>query len=119
MSATLVRPPDDLRVLNGAAPERSLQQRFDALAEANRIRTARARMKVEMKAGRKAASQILADPPEYVATMKVFNLLLAIPKHGRVKTNKILGRCKISPAKSVGGLTERQRQDLLRHLHGR
>jgi hypothetical protein len=43
----------------------------------------------------------------------VFDLLLAVPKYGRVKVNKILGTCKISPSKTVGGLSERQRRELV------
>jgi hypothetical protein len=30
-----------------------------------------------------------------------------------VKVNKILGQCKISPSKTVGGLSQRQRGELV------
>ena len=96
-----------------AAPERSLDQRMEALKRANDIRTARAKLKKDLKAGRSTIHSILLDPPEYVMTAKVFDMLLAVPKYGRVKVNKILGQCKISPSKTVGGLSERQRRELV------
>jgi hypothetical protein len=51
--------------------------------------------------------------PQYLETMKVFDLLLAAPKYGRVKTNKILVQCRISPSKTMGGLSERQRNEIV------
>lgn len=100
----------------GAAPERSLAQRLDALKRANDIRTRRARLKRELKAGRVQIQGILLDPPDYVQTAKVFDLLLAVPKYGRVKANRILTQCRISPSKTIGGLSERQRDELVSHL---
>jgi hypothetical protein len=100
----------------GAAPERSLAQRLDALKRANDIRTRRARLKRDLKAGRVQIQALLLDPPEYVLTAKVFDLLLAVPKYGRVKANRILTQCRISPSKTIGGLSERQRSELVSHL---
>ena len=56
------------------------------------------------------------DPPEYVQTAKVIDMLMAVPKYGRVKTNRILTNCRISPSKTIGGLSERQRSELVSHL---
>ena len=99
-----------------AAPERSLDQRMEALGRANDIRTARAKLKKDLKAGRASINGILLDPPEYVMTAKVFDMLLAVPKYGRVKTNRILNQCRISPSKTIGGLSERQRTELVSQL---
>jgi len=96
-----------------AAPERSLDQRMEALKRANDIRTARAKLKKDLKAGRATIHTILLDPPEYLLTAKVFDMLLAVPKYGRVKTNRILNQCRISPSKTIGGLSERQRTELI------
>lgn len=101
------------------APERSLQQRMDALRHANEIRSYRAQVKREMKAGRRTIVDELVRVDELMATMKVFDLLLAVPKVGRVKVNKILQRERISPSKTVGGLSERQRLALVAALGGR
>ncbi|MEA2445149.1 MAG: hypothetical protein QOJ12_2441 [Thermoleophilales bacterium] len=100
----------------GTAPERSLTQRMDALKRANEIRTQRARLKRDLKAGRTLIHGLLLDPPEWLATAKVFDLLLAVPKYGRVKVNRILTQCRISPSKTIGGLSERQRNELVSYL---
>ncbi len=96
-----------------AAPERSLVQRMDALQRANDIRSRRAQLKRDLKAGRQPIHELLLSPPEYLETAKVFDLLLAVPKYGRVKVNKILTHCRISPSKTIGGLSQRQRAELV------
>lgn len=113
LAAQMPAPPVKISV---AAPERSLDQRMDALKRANDIRTARAKLKKDLKANRASINTILLDPPEYVLTAKVFDMLLAVPKYGRVKTNRILNQCRISPSKTIGGLSERQRTELISQL---
>ena len=99
-----------------AAPERSLVQRMEALQRANEIRTKRAALKRDLKAGRSNIHVLLLEPPEYIETAKVFDMLLAVPKYGRVKVNKVLQVCRISPSKTIGGLSERQRAELISML---
>ena len=101
---------------SASAPERSLDQRMDALKRANDIRTARAKLKKDLKAGKANIHALLLDPPDYVLTAKVFDMLLAVPKYGRVKANRILNQCRISPSKTIGGLSERQRAELVSQL---
>src|SRR5437763_6014238 len=96
-----------------AAPERSLVQRMEALQRANDVRSRRAQLKRDLKAGRQPIHELLLKPPEYLETAKVFDLLLAVPEYGRVKVNKILTQCRISPSKTIGGLSERQRRELV------
>ena len=69
---------------------------MDALQRANEIRTRRAQLKKDLKGGRVS-----------------IHMLLAVPKYGRVKANKILQQCRISPSKTIGGLSERQRTELV------
>lgn len=110
-------PPSQNTVTkHSAAPERSLNQRLEALDRANRVRTRRAQLKKDLKAGRESIHRLLAEPPDYVETAKVFDMLLAVPKYGRVKVNKVLTQCRISPSKTIGGLSERQRDELVRLL---
>lgn len=97
-------------------PERDLAQRMKALKHANEIRTSRAQLKRDLKAGRRSIHNLLLAPPDDVETMKLFDLLLAVPKYGRVKTNKILQVCRISPSKTVGGLSQRQRSEIVSML---
>ena len=112
-------PPSNTATKSSAAPERSLTQRLDALDRANAVRTERAKLKRELKAGRATIDRLLTDPPPFVETAKVFDMLLAVPKYGRVKVNKILTQCKISPSKTVGGLSERQRRELVAFMRRR
>jgi hypothetical protein len=98
------------------APERSLKQRMEALGEANRIRTRRAQLKRDLRAGKVNINVLLLSPPDYIATAKVSDMLLAVPKYGQVKVNKILQQCRISPSKTIGGLSQRQRAELVSHF---
>jgi hypothetical protein len=86
---------------------------MDALQRANAIRTRRAQLKRDLKAGRVSIDRLLSEPPDFVETAKVFDMLLAVPKYGRVKANKVLQQCRISPSKTIGGLSERQRNELV------
>jgi hypothetical protein len=97
--------------------ERSYNQRMDALARANEIRIKRSQLKRDLKSGRRSIHGLLVDPPEFVETAKVFDMLLAVPRYGRVKVNRILAHCRISPSKTIGGMTERQRAELLSQLY--
>ena|ERR671935_349781 len=106
-------PATNTAMKHSAAPERSLMQRMDALQRANEIRTRRAQLKRDLKAGRVSIHSLLKNPPDFVETAKVFDMLLAVPKYGRVKVNKILQQCRISPSKTIGGLSERQRTELV------
>jgi ribosomal protein S13 len=99
-----------------ATPERSLDQRIDALNRANEIRTLRAQLKRDLKAGTASIQALLLDPPAYLQTAKVLEILLALPKIGKVKATKILDSCRVSPSKTIGGLTDRQRAELAARL---
>jgi hypothetical protein len=95
------------------APLRSLDQRMEALKRANDIRVRRAKLKKDLKEGHVRIETIVLDPPEYVSTAKVFDMLMAVPKLGRVKAARMLNQCRISQSKTVGGLSERQRAELV------
>ena len=98
-------------------PERNLDQRMDALRAANEVRALRAQLKRDLKAGRVSIGPLLLDPPPYLETAKVFDMLLALPKYGRVKATKILQSRQVSPSKTFGALSERQRAELAERLH--
>lgn len=98
------------------APERSLKQRRDALKTANEVRVKRAALKRDIGGGRVAGEEVLADPPEYALTMTLWDLVMAMRKYGRVKTNKVLTTCRVSPSKTIGGLSDRQRAEVVRML---
>lgn len=100
-------------------PDRTLDQRMEALAKANEIRVARAKLKIDIKRGRVNALNVLLDPPAVFATMRVTEVLLAMPKIGRVKANRLLRTARCSPSKTLAGLSDRQRGELVGLLRRR
>ena len=94
-------------------PTRSLDQRMEALTRANHIRVRRAQLKRDLKAGRAHIADLLSEPPDEVLTAKVYDMLMAVPRLGRVKATRLLTQCRISQSKTVGGLSDRQRGELL------
>ena len=108
--------PASVDTASAAVPARSHEQRMRALRRANEIRSARAKLKRDLKAGKAQIEKLLLDPPDFVLSAKAFDMILAVPKYGRVKANKILTQCRISPSKTIGGLSERQRAELVPFL---
>jgi hypothetical protein len=96
-------------------PER-LQQRLDALARANEIRIQRAQLKRDLKGSRKAIEDVLSHPPDYLTSATILDLLIWTPKRKRIKASRVLRRCQITPSRTVGALTERQRHIILDEL---
>lgn len=102
-----------------SAPSRSIEQRMDALRRANEIRTTRAHWKIAVKRREIDPLDVLEEPPAEFETAKVIDVLLAMPKIGRVKANTLLRRAAVSPSKTLGGMTDRQRHELVSMLRWR
>jgi hypothetical protein len=96
--------------------ERTADQRIQALQIANEVRSRRSALKRDLKAGRQSAVLLIADPPAWLQSMKVLDLLTAMPRVGRVKAARVLRATAVSPHKTVAGLSERQRGELVRAL---
>ena len=84
-----------------------------ALQRANEIRIGRARLKRELASGRVRIGEVIDRPPEVATTAKVYDLLLALPSVGPAKASRSLSQCRIAPSKTFGGLSERQRLELI------
>jgi hypothetical protein len=105
-------------------PSRSLEQRYAALASANRIRSLRAERKATWKGmtfdeAVEDLVALLVEPPDWVATWRIYDALLALPKMGPAKAGLTLSHTHVSPVKTLGGATVRQREDLERELLNR
>lgn len=99
--------------VSGQAPERSLDQRMEALHRANEIRSQRALLKKGLKDGSVRIRDVIAEPPKFIETAKVMDILMAVPRCGKVRATKYLNQCRIAQGKTIGGLTDRQRDELL------
>ena len=96
-----------------------MEQRRQALKRANVVRTRRANLKREVKAGRTRIEALLLNPPDYLQTAKVHDFLMEVPKYGRVKTSRVFKACRVSPSKTFGGLSDRQRREMVDYLTSR
>ena len=106
------RPVSEGRAGAGV-PGRSREQRLRALEQANEVRTARAKLKRELASGKIELVQILAEPPACVRTARIRDVLLVLPKIGSVRAGRILAQCRIAHSKTLGGLSDRQRGELI------
>ncbi len=97
-------------------PKRSAGQRREALALANQVRSERAALKAALKRGAVSIATVLSDPPQYLTSAKVTEVLLALPGYGPKKISRLLERCQVSPRKSIEGLNDRQRGELIKAL---
>ncbi|MCA1680619.1 MAG: hypothetical protein LC777_17525 [Actinobacteria bacterium] len=73
-------PPDDDR---RAPPRRAPPPQSPAQRD-------RAQLKRDLKQGRCSIDAVLSDPPSFIATAKVIDILRAMPGYGPVKANKII-----------------------------
>lgn len=95
------------------------EQQLYALGVANRIRSHRARFKKQLKTGERSLQDVLdqiLQPGPLMESMKVRELLIAVPMMGPTKADKILRKCNMTPAKRLSGLTGRQRIQLVQEL---
>ena len=99
-----------------AVPQRLAEQRRQALQKANAIRSRRAQLKKDLVAGSIRIDKILAAPPEFAKTERLSVLLLAVPGYGRARVSRLLTRIRISDSKTLAGLSDRQRAELIRHF---
>ena len=95
------------------APERTVDERRNALEEANRVRFARAATKRDLKNGDLDVYDLLMDPSEELRGAKVEEMLLAMKGMGRIKVTRVLREAGISRSKTLVGLTHGQRDRLL------
>jgi hypothetical protein len=84
----IVRRQDPLE--HRSTPERSLDQRMDALSRANEVRALRAQLKRDLTARRVSIGALLVDRPRTWRPRKVFDMVLALLWVGSVKPTKIL-----------------------------
>lgn len=98
-----------------ALPTLTPEQRAEALAKAAAARSARARLKAELKDGSVTLAQVLerAKSDELVAKTKVEAVLVSLPGVGKVRAQQAMEQLGISPTRRLAGLGDNQRAALL------
>lgn len=94
-------------------PELDPEQRRAALDQAAAARRTRAELKARVKAGELPLGAVLSSDDEAVRSLKVSDLLAALPGIGPVTAARWMERLGIAPSRRVRGLGARQRERLL------
>ena len=84
-------------------------QHMQALAQANRVRLARAALKRGIARGEITASDVIRECPWETESMTLAELLTSQRRWGRTRARKFLGALALSENKRLGTLTQRQR----------
>ena len=93
-------------------------QHLRALHRANEVRLARAELKRRIGAGELSAAEVIMQSPWEAQSMAVADVLMSQRRWGHQRCRKVLGQIPVSETKTVGSLTDRQRQALAETLAG-
>ncbi len=93
-------------------------QYMRALERANKVRLARAELKRRIATGETDVAAVLLDCPWEASNMAVADLLVSQRRWGQTRCRKFLAQVPISEKKTIGSMTDRQRQTLARMLRG-
>jgi hypothetical protein len=96
--------------------DRTDEQRRRALDIANEVRTYRAQLKLDLKAGRVLLDDVLDADDPLLASMRIYDLLVAVPWLGQARVRTALRDAHISHTRRLGALTVRERRDLYAKL---
>jgi hypothetical protein len=89
-----------------------------ALAQANRVRLARAELKRQVAEGETTVADIVLECPWEAESMAIADLLLSQHRWGRTRCRRFLASIPMSETKTVGSMTERQRRALSARMRG-
>ena len=91
-------------------------QPIRALQFANDVRRARAELKARIADGQLSAAEVILTCPSEVANMPVGQLLTSQRGWGAVRSRALLGQVAVREDKSIGSLTDRQREAVASQL---
>src|SRR3954447_4598410 len=89
-----------------------------ALAQANRVRLARADLKRQIAEGQISVSDVVLSCPWEAESMSISDLLMSQHRWGRTRCRRFLASIPMSETKTIGSMTDRQRQQLAAMLGG-
>lgn len=87
-------------------------QHLRALNRANEVRLARAELKRRVADGEISAREVILEAPWEAASMAVADLLMSQRRWGITRCRKVLSQIPVTETKTIGSLTDRQRQAL-------
>ena len=93
-------------------------QHMRALEQANRVRLARAELKRQVAEGEVTVADVVKDCPWEAESMAIAELLMSQHRWGRQRCRRVLASLAISETKTVGSMTDRQRDALAARLEG-
>ena len=93
-------------------------QHMRALAQANRVRLARAELKRQVSEGETSVGEIVLECPWEATSMTIADLLMSQHRWGRTRCRRFLGAIPMSETKTIGSMTDRQRRELAGLLAG-
>jgi hypothetical protein len=89
-----------------------------ALAQANRVRLARAELKRQVADGELDVADVVLECPWEAESMSIADLLMSQHRWGRTRCRRFLAAIPMLETKTVGSMTDRQRHALAAQLHG-
>ena len=93
-------------------------QYMRALERANKVRLARAELKRRVSTGELSVTEVILDCQWEAESMAVADLLMSQRRWGQTRCRKFLSQVPMSEKKTVGSMTERQRNTLAGMLDG-
>ena len=93
-------------------------QHMRALAQANRVRLARAELKRQVSDGEATVAEIVLECPGEAESMMIADLLMSQHRWGRTRCRRFLASIPMVETKTIGSMTERQRKELATRLSG-
>jgi hypothetical protein len=93
-------------------------QHMRALAQANRVRLARAELKKQVAEGEASVAEVVLDCPWQAESMTISDLLMSQHRWGRTRCRRFLSSISMSETKTIGTMTDRQRRELAGLLAG-
>lgn len=100
-------------MMNATAPLATFPpQHMRALERANQVRLARAALKRKIATEEVGVAEVILDCPWEAHSMAVADLLMSQRRWGSTRCRRFLAQIPMSEKKTVGSMTDRQRQTL-------
>ena len=93
-------------------------QHMQALAQANKVRLARAELKRQVAEGELQVAEVLLERAWQAESMAIADLLMSQHRWGRTRCRRFLGSIPMNETKTIGSMTDRQRRELAARLGG-